>query len=233
MVGTATARCSVPGLAFEGGPRSPAISARLLVVVSTSTIRALAAREIGSASSTVVDSGSVALPRGAERTRGSRSNRHPGGATDDCVSRGLHRHRSIFALAMTPALVRISGWTAGMILSAHASTMDGPRHPEKDDNRKHGENSNDNHGNNSNGNNNSNSNDNSGGGSSPPPPPRQVAPPPSAPCSRRSQTARSTSSRRTTARSPFGSSPTCRSRSASPSTSRSTRPLCQPCPASR
>src|SRR5205814_1630616 len=74
----------------------------------------------------------------------------------------------IVGMAMTPALVRSSGVTAWMSLPAYAATMTppvyapatGPRHPEKDDNKKH-ENTNDNRGN---GNGNSNDNDGNGNG---------------------------------------------------------------------
>src|SRR3954452_21109031 len=81
----------------------------------------------------------------------------------------------ILALALTPALVRGVGLTMAGGLPAYASTMQ-QRHPEKDDNKKHGDNGNDNHGNNNNshgnGNdNNGNSNDN--GDSSAPAAPRQ------------------------------------------------------------
>jgi hypothetical protein len=66
----------------------------------------------------------------------------------------------ILTLALTPALVRGFGLTISSGLPAYAAPAN-QRHPEKDDNKKHGENGNDNHnGKNDNNSNNDNSNDN-------------------------------------------------------------------------
>jgi hypothetical protein len=90
----------------------------------------------------------------------------------------------IVALATTPALVRLSGLTAGMSLPAYAATM-AQRHPEKDDNRKFGENNDNNRSHNdNNGNSNHNDNGNENGDSgSPAPAPKPIAAPPVALCS--------------------------------------------------